>query len=63
MSENGNNGNNGTNETRDVNVEKRNVNRTENPGMVGSTFIKYAAYIIILLIVLYFVVTYIFPKI
>jgi len=60
MSENGNNGNN---ETRDVNVEKRNVNRTENPGMVGSTFIKYAAYIIILLIVLYFVVTYIFPKI
>ena len=59
MSENGNNGN----ENRDINVEKRNVNRTENPGMVGSTFIKYAAYIIILLIVLYFVVTYVFPKI
>jgi len=59
MSENGNNGN----ENRDINVEKRNVNRTENPGMVGSTFIKYAAYIIILLIVLYFLVTYIFPKI
>jgi len=60
MSENGNNGNN---ENKDVNVEKRNVNRTENPGLVGSTFIKYAAYIIILLIVLYFVVTYIFPNI
>jgi len=59
MSENGNNGNN---ETRDVNVEKRNVNRTENPGLVGSTFIKYAAYIIILLIVLYFVVNYVFPN-
>ena len=62
MSENGNNGNNG-NENRDVKEEKRNVNRTENPGMVVSTFIKYAAYIIILLIVLYFLVTYIFPKI
>lgn len=63
MSENGNNGNNGNNENRDVNVEKRNVNRTENPGLVGSTFIKYAAYIVILLIVLYFVVNYIFPNI
>ena len=60
MSENGNNDNN---QNKDINVEKRNVNRTENPGMVGSTFIKYAAYIIILLIVLYFLVTYIFPKI
>jgi|LFRM01.1.fsa_nt_gb hypothetical protein len=60
MSENGNNDNN---QNKDINVEKRNVNRTENPGMVGSTFIKYAAYIIILLIVLYFVVTYVFPKI
>lgn len=46
----------------DVDIERRNVNREENPGLVGSTFIKYAAYIIILLIVLYFIVRYLFPK-
>ncbi|MBO1264510.1 hypothetical protein J3A84_05580 [Proteiniclasticum sp. SCR006] len=49
------------NENKDINVEKRNVNRNENPGLVGSTFIKYGAYIIILLIVLYFVINYILP--
>lgn len=38
-----------------------NVTRKENPSMVGSAFIKYAAYIIILLIVLYFLITYVFP--
>lgn len=48
---------------KDIDVEKRSVERREEPGRVGSTFIKYAAYIIILLIILYFVVTYIFPKI
>lgn len=40
---------------------KENVSRQENPSMVGATFIKYAAYIIILLIVLYFLITYVFP--
>lgn len=45
----------------DVDIEKRSVNRQENPGLVGSTFIKYAAYIIILLIVLYFITRYVFP--
>lgn len=50
------------NENKDINVEKRNVNRNENPGLVGSTFIKYAAYIIILLIILYFIVNYVFPN-
>lgn len=50
------------NENKDINVEKRNVNRNENPGLVGSTFIKYAAYIVILLIVLYFIVNYVFPN-
>ena len=29
----------------DVDIEKRSVNRQENPGLVGSTFIKYAAYL------------------
>lgn len=51
------------NEKKDINVEEKNVTRKENPSMVGSTFIKYAAYIIILLIVLYFIVNYVFPKI
>ena len=50
------------NENKDINVEKRNVNRNENPGLVGSTFIKYTAYIVILLIVLYFIVNYIIPR-
>lgn len=47
----------------DVNVTNESVTRKENPSLVGSTFIKYAAYIIILLIVLYFIVKYVFPKI
>ncbi len=47
----------------DVNVRNESVTRKENPSLVGSTFIKYAAYIVILLIVLYFIVRYVFPKI
>lgn len=46
----------------DINIEKRNIDRREEPGRVGSTFIKYAAYIIILLIVLYFIITYVLPR-
>lgn len=48
-------------EVKDVNVERENVTRKEEPSRVGSTFIKYAAYIIILLIILYFLVNYILP--
>lgn len=48
-------------EDKDINIEKKSVNRTEQPGLVGSTFIKYAAYIVILVIVLYFIVTYLLP--
>lgn len=47
----------------DVNVKNESVTRKENPSLVGSTFIKYTAYIIILLIILYFIVKYVFPKI
>lgn len=50
-------------DNKNIDVERRTVNREEKPGLVGATFIKYAAYIIILLIVLYFVVQYIFPMI
>lgn len=56
------NTNNNNNEDN-VNIERTSVERKEQPSMVGATFIKYAAYIIILLIVLYFLVKYILPRI
>ena len=46
---------------KDVDERKETVSRQENPSMVGATFIKYAAYIAILLIILYFLITYVFP--
>lgn len=45
----------------DVNIKKESVTRKEDPSMVGATFIKYAAYIIIVLIVLFFLIRYVFP--
>ena len=45
----------------DVNIKNESVTRKENPSMVGATFIKYAAYIIILLIILYFLIRFVFP--
>ena len=53
---------NNNNKNEDINIERKNINRTEQPGLVGSTFIKYAAYIAILLIVLYFIIEYILPR-
>lgn len=47
---------------KDVDERKESVTRNENPSMVGATFIKYGAYVLILLIILYFLVTYVFPK-
>jgi len=46
-----------------VNVDRTIVERKEQPSLVGVTFIKYAAYIIILVIVLYFIVKYVFPRV
>ena len=46
---------------KDVDERKETVSRQEKPSMVGATFIKYAAYIAILLIILYFLITYVFP--
>jgi 4-hydroxybenzoate polyprenyltransferase len=54
---------NNNNDDENVNIDRTNVERKEQPSMVGATFIKYASYIIILLIVLYFLVKYILPKI
>lgn len=50
------------NEDKNINVEHTNIDRKEQPSMVGATFIKYAAYIAILVIVLYFIVKYILPR-
>ncbi len=54
---------NNSNNEDNVNIDRTNVERKEQPSMVGATFIKYASYIIILLIVLYFLVKYILPRI
>lgn len=53
---------NNNKQNENINVEHTNVDRKEQPSMVGATFIKYAAYIAILLIVLYFIVNYILPR-
>lgn len=49
------------NETRNVEVERKNVEKKMDSGMVASTFIKYAAYILIFFGFLYFMVRYVFP--
>ena len=41
-------------------VEVRREERTDN-GLVGATFIKYAAYIIIFFGLLWFLISYVFP--
>lgn len=46
---------------KDVDQRQEKVTRNENPSMVGATFIKYAAYIVILLIVLYFIIRFVMP--
>ena len=48
---------------KNVDIDSKKVERKEQPSMVGATFIKYAAYIVILVVVLYFVVKYIIPMI
>lgn len=51
------------NKEDNVNVDRTSVERKEQPSMVGATFIKYAAYVVILIIVLYFLAKYVFPMI
>ncbi|WP_170287547.1 hypothetical protein [Aquibacillus halophilus] len=43
----------------DIEIEKR--EKKTDSSKVASTFIKYSAYIIILIIILWFLVSYIFP--
>jgi len=47
---------------RTVEVEHKDVQHKSDSSMVASTFIKYAAYIIIFFGFLYFLVKYVFPK-
>lgn len=48
--------------TRNIEVERTEVQKKTNSSMVASTFIKYAAYIIIFFGFLYFLAKYVFPK-
>ncbi|MHA0855381.1 hypothetical protein [Paenibacillus sp. CMAA1364] len=47
---------------RNVEVERTEVQKKTNSSMVASTFIKYAAYLLIFFGFLYFLVVYVFPK-
>ncbi|MBM7565136.1 hypothetical protein [Paenibacillus sacheonensis] len=47
---------------RDIDVEERHIERRSDSSLVASTFIKYAAYIIIFFGLLYFLVHYVFDK-
>lgn len=48
-------------EIKNVEIEKKNTEQKYDKGLVASTFIKYAAYIVIFFGFLYFIVRYIFP--
>lgn len=53
-------------EVKDMSIREQHEERIErrenrDPSLVGATFIKYAAYIIITLAVLYFIVKYLLP--
>ena len=49
------------NSHRDVDVEERRIEKKSDSSLVASTFIKYAAYIILTFGILYFLVRYVFP--
>ncbi|WP_433945629.1 hypothetical protein [Paenibacillus sp. SN-8-1] len=49
-------------EVNNVEVERRDIQHKSDSSMVASTFIKYAAYIILFFGFLYFLVKYVFPK-
>lgn len=48
---------------RNVEVERRDIQHKSDSSLVASTFIKYAAYVIIFFGFLYFLVRYVFPRI
>ncbi|SET96098.1 hypothetical protein [Paenibacillus sp. NFR01] len=50
-----------TTKDRSVEVEHREVQHKSDSSLVASTFIKYAAYVIIIFGILFFLVRYVFP--
>lgn len=46
---------------KNVDVQKRNIEKKENSSMVVATFIKYFAYIVIFFGFLWFLVQFVFP--
>ncbi|GAA4868950.1 hypothetical protein GCM10023310_55810 [Paenibacillus vulneris] len=48
-------------EPNNVDIEQKRIEQKYDKGLVASTFIKYAAYIVIFFGFLYFIVRYIFP--
>jgi hypothetical protein len=47
---------------RDIDIEETKVEKKSDSSLVGSTLIKYVAYLIIFFGILYFLITYIIPK-
>ncbi|WP_372663482.1 hypothetical protein [Cohnella sp.] len=47
---------------RNMDIEEVHVEKRKNSSLVAATFIKYAAYVIIFLGVLYFLAVYVLPK-
>jgi ATP-dependent Zn protease len=50
-----------TTSQRNLEIEERHVEKKSDSSLVASTFIKYAAYIIIFFGALYFLMRYVFP--
>ncbi|MDD9270626.1 hypothetical protein ACFPES_26575 [Paenibacillus sp. GCM10023248] len=50
-----------TQPSRNYEIEERHVEKKSDSSLVASTFIKYAAYIVITFGILYFLVQYVFP--
>ncbi|MGG1516296.1 hypothetical protein ABE504_12830 [Paenibacillus oryzisoli] len=46
---------------KSVDIEEKHIEQKYDKGLVASTFIKYAAYIVIVFGLLYFLVRYVFP--
>ncbi|MCY9589298.1 hypothetical protein ACFVVQ_01590 [Paenibacillus chitinolyticus] len=47
---------------KNVDIEQRHIEKRSDSSAVASTFIKYAAYLIIFFGFLYFLIKYVFPK-
>lgn len=46
---------------KDIQIEKKNIEKKSNSSLVASTLIKYISYLIIFFGSLYFIIHYVFP--